>query len=322
MARVVVTDHVFDNLELTRTSLFRLGVEVVEAPSTDEATLVEFVRDAAAVITCYAPVTGAVVRAAAAGGCKVIARTGIGVDNVDVKEASRLGIQVTNVPDYCLDEVADHALTLLLGAIRGLAEASRSVAEGGWTAPRAVHRVSGQRLALIGVGAIGERVAGRARPFGFEVVGSDPFRTDWTGSNAQPVASVADAVVDADAISLHAPLTEDTFHLVDDFFLDSLRRRPVLVNTSRGGLVDLDAVVRALDDGRLAAVSLDVTDPEPPPRDHAIRSHPRALITPHMAYYSLEAQDELQRSAAEEVVRALSGSAPRSPVNAPTPVAT
>lgn len=321
MTRVVVTDHVFDDLDLTRTSLLPLGVEVVEAPSTDEATLVELVRDAAAVITCYAPVTGAVVQAAAAGGCKVIARTGIGVDNIDVEEATRLGIQVTNVPDYCLDEVADHTVALLLAAARGLTEASRTVTEGSWTAPKAVHRLSGRRLALIGVGAIGERVAGRARAFGFEVVGYDRFRTEWEGSEAQPVGSIADAVVEADAISLHAPLTEETHHLVDDAFLDTLRRRPVLVNTSRGGLVDLDAVVRALEDGRLAAACLDVTDPEPPPRDHAIRAHPRALVTPHMAYYSLEAQDELQRRAAEEVVRALTGAVPRSPVNAPTALA-
>lgn len=137
MTRVVVTDHVFDDLDLTRASLLPLGVEVVEAPSTDEATLVELVRDAAAVITCYAPVTGAVLQATAAGGCKVIARTGIGVDNIDVEEATRLGIQVTNVPDYCLDEVADHTVALLLAAARGLTEASRTVTEGSWTAPKA-----------------------------------------------------------------------------------------------------------------------------------------------------------------------------------------
>lgn len=322
MTRVVITDHVFGDLEPTRTSLLPLGAEIVEAPSTDEATLIELVQDATAVITCYASVTGAVVQAAASGGCKVIARTGIGVDNVDVEEATRLGIQVTNVPDYCLDEVADHTFALLLAAIRRLAEASRSVAKGEWTPPIDVHRVSGKRLALLGVGAIGERVASRARPFGFEVVGYDPFRNDWTTSNAQPVASIADAVTNADAISLHTPLTEHTFHLVDDSFLDSLQRHPALVNTSRGGLVDLDAVLHALDDGRLTAASLDVTDPEPPPHNHAIRTHPRALVTPHMAFYSIEAQDELQQRAADEIVRALTGSAPRSPVNQPTPTTT
>ncbi len=321
MTRVVVTDHVFDNLDLTRTSLLPLGIEVVEAPSTDEATLVELVRDAAAVIVCYAPVTKAVVQAAAAGGCKVIARTGIGLDNVDVEEATRLGIQVTHVPDYCLDEVADHTIALLLAAFRRLAEASRSVAEGAWTAPKGVRRLSGRRLALVGVGAIGERVAGRARAFGFDVVGYDPFRTEWEGSAARPAASVAEAVIEADAISLHAPLTEGTRHLVNDALLDTLRCRPVLVNTSRGALVDLDAVVRALDAGRLGAACLDVTDPEPPPPDHAIRTHSNALVTPHMGFYSIEAQHELQQRAAEEVARALTGEAPRSPVNRPAALA-
>lgn len=321
MARVVVIDHVFDDLELTRETLLPLGVEVVEASAADEATLVDVVRDASALMVCYAPIPRAVVRAASEGGCKVIARTGIGVDNVDVEEATRLGIQVTNVPDYCLDEVADHAITLLLAAARGLLEASRTVADGGWTAPTGVHRLSGRRLALVGVGAIGERVAVRARAFGFEIVGYDPFRAAWDGSAARPVASIADAVVEADAISLHAPLTKETHNLVDDAFLDSLQRRPVLVNTSRGGLVDLDAVVRALDDGRLEAACLDVTDPEPPRADHPIRTHPRAIVTPHMAFYSIEAQHELQRRAAEEIARALTGEAARSPVNRPAKLA-
>ncbi len=315
MPRALVTDHVFDDLTPTRANLLPLGVEVVEAPDTDEETLAELAGDAVALIVCYAPIPKTVIRAAATGGCKIIARTGIGVDNIDIEEATSLGIQVTNVPDYCLDEVADHTIALLLAAFRKVIDAHRVVSEGGWTAPQEVHRLAGRRLAVIGVGAIGERVAARARAFDFDVLGYDPFRSDWAGSAARPVGSMAEAVVEADAISLHAPLTEETHHLVDHEFLGALRRRPVLINTGRGGLVDLDAVVAALDAGVLEAACLDVTDPEPPPADHRIRTHPRALVTPHMAFFSIEAQQELQRRAAEEVERAISGVAPRSPVN-------
>jgi len=320
MPRVVVTDHVFDDLDLTRSTLRPLGVEVVEAPSPDESTLVDLVQDAVGVIVCYARVTAAVLRAAADGGCRIVARTGIGVDNIDVQEATALGIQVTNVPDYCLDEVADHTVALLLAALRGLGECARTVASGGWTPPKEVHRLAGRRLALVGVGGIGERVAHRARSFGLDVVAYDPFRSDWTGSDARRADSLAGAVEDADAISLHVPLTDETCGLVDDAFIAGLHGRPVLLNTSRGGLVDLDAVVRALDDGKLVAACLDVTDPEPLPADHPIRTHPRALVTPHMGFYSIEAQRELQQRAAEEIVRALSGDPPRSPVNAVTAV--
>lgn len=317
MKHIVVTDYVFDDLDLTREALLPLGVEVVEAPGTDEATLAELARGAVGVMVCYAPITTAVVRAAAEGGCRIISRTGIGLDNIDVAEATQLGIQVTNVPDYCLDEVADHAMAVLLSAARELWSASAEVASGGWKTPKEIHRLGGRRLALVGVGAIGQRVADRAAPFGFHILGYDPYRSDWTGSGVERVDALDDAVVDADFISLHCPLTENTHHLVDDSFLSRLLRSPVLINTGRGELVDLDAVVRALDDGRLSAACLDVFSPEPPPADHPIRTHPRALVTPHMGFYSLEAQDELQQHAADEVVRALTGIAPRSPVNSP-----
>jgi D-3-phosphoglycerate dehydrogenase len=315
MPRAVVTDHVFENLEPTRRVLSHLGVEVLVAPDTSEATLTELTRDAAALIVCYAPISKVVLQAAAAGGCKVVVRTGIGVDNIDVQEATTLGIQVANVPDYCLDEVADHTMALLLAVSRKVVEARQVVEEGGWTPPHDVHRLRGRRLAVIGVGAIGERVAARARAFGFDVVGFDPFRSVWVGSSAEPVGSVDEAVIRADAISLHTPLTDETHHLIDDELLRKLECRPVLVNTARGGLVDLDAVVRALDGGLLEAACLDVTDPEPPPSDHPIRKHPRALLTPHMSFFSIEAQADLQQRAAEEVERALRGAPPRSPVN-------
>jgi len=313
--RVVVSDHVFDDLELERGLLEPLGVELVLAPSADEDTLVELAEGADAMLVCYAPVGARVVEAAARGGCRILARYGIGVDNIDVEAATRAGIRVTNVPDYCLDEVADHTMALLLGAARQLVSASRAVAEGRWAVPHGrVHRLQGRRLALLGVGRIGGRVVERARSFGLEVVGYDPFLARRVES-LTPTGSAEEAVEDADYVSLHMPLTEETRHIVGDRLIDAMRRAPVILNTSRGGLVDLAAAGRALERGALSGLALDVTETEPLPPDSPLRTDPRVIVTPHMAFYSVESTRELQRRAAEEVVRALRGEPARSALN-------
>lgn len=312
--RVVVTDHVFKDLEIERSLLAPLGAELVLAPAKDEATLAGLAREADAMLVCYAPITQQVVDAAR-GRCRIFARYGIGYDNIPVEAATAAGILVTNVPDYCIEEVADHTVTLLLAAARGLVPAAISVREGQWQVPReGVRRLRGRRLALLGLGRIGREVAARAAALKLEVLVYDPYLTA-DPPDARRVGSLEEALKEADFVSLHLPLSAETRHLIGDRTLDLMARSPVLINTSRGGLVDLDAVVRALDDGRLAAAALDVTDPEPLPLDHPLRTHPRAIVTPHMAFYSAEAQDELQRRAAEEVVRRLSGEPPRCPVN-------
>jgi D-3-phosphoglycerate dehydrogenase len=311
---VLVTDHVFGGLGAERAALADIGYELVEAPDTDERTLSALAEGAEALLVCFAPVPAPVVEAAGRGGCRIIARYGIGVDNVDVAAATREGILVTNVPDYCLDEVADHAMALLLGAARAVVGAAAAVRAGEWKVPQeGIHRLQGRRLALLGVGRIGRRVAARAQAFGFEVVGYDPFVEDW--GDIRGVGSVEEAVAEADAVSLHAPLTEDTRHIIGEASIAAMRRRPIVVNTSRGPLVDLEAAHRGLESGQIGALALDVTEPEPLPPDHPLRTHPRAIVTPHMSFYSAEAQDELQRRAVEEVVRALTEREPRCPVN-------
>jgi phosphoglycerate dehydrogenase-like enzyme len=235
---------------------------------------------------------------------------------VDIDAATRAGILVTNVPDYCLDEVADHAMALLLAAARNVLPAALSVRSGEWTVPKeGVHRLQGRRLALLGVGRIGQRVAARSRAFGIEVVGFDPFVSDWSDIDAEPAESLEEALAETDLVSLHAPLTPSTEHMIDDTAIGYMRRAPILVNTSRGGLVDLEAATRALDDGRLSGLALDVTEVEPLPEDHPLRRHPRALITPHMSFHSAEASEDLQKRTVEEVLLALNGEPPRSPVN-------
>ena len=316
MARVLITDHVFPGLDIEHEVLSAIDGEVVLAPSTDEDTLVDLARDVDGILVCFAAVTERVVDAAAAGGCRVIARYGIGYDNVAVGAATGHGIVVTNVPDYCLDEVADHTMAMLLDVARGITAASRAVASGGWAIDHSgIHRIAGRRLALIGLGGIGRRVAARAQAFGLEVVGFDPFLDPFDVPGVGQATTLEDAVCDADFISLHVPATPENYHLIGFEAIDAMRAAPVLINSARGVLVDLDAVLQGLEAGALGAAALDVTEPEPLPEAHPLRNHPRALITPHMAFHSVEATEELQRRAATEVRRVLSGEIPSRPVN-------
>jgi D-3-phosphoglycerate dehydrogenase len=312
---VLVTDHVFANLDIERSILEPIGYDVTLADDTGEAALADAARGATAILACYAKVTEPVIAAAAEAGCRVISRYGVGYDNIDVEAATRRGIVVTYVPDYCLDEVADHTLALLLGLARGVVDADRAVRRGEWAVPHgSIHRLQGRRLAVIGAGGIGRRVIQRARAFGFDVVGFDPYIEDWNVDAAR-ADTLEDAVREADAVSLHVPMTDENHHLIDREAIGVMERAPIIVNTARGPLVDLDAVAEALERGDLSGVALDVTEVEPPPADHPLRRHPRAILTPHMGFYSVEAQAELQRRAAEEVARALAGEPPHRPVN-------
>ncbi len=266
-------------------------------------------------LVCFATIPASVVAAAADAGCRIISRYGIGYDNIDVDAATERKLLVTYVPDYCLDDVADHAMALLLALARGVFHAGLSVREGGWSVPHgSVHRLQGRRLAVIGVGGIGARVVDRARGFGIEPVGFDPYRGGLARARRTSVQlrrGGRRSRLRLPARAAHPRYTAP----VNAESIAGMRRAPIVVNTARGPLVDMDAAVEALDSGALSGLALDVTETEPPPPDHPLRSHPRAVLTPHMAFYSVEAQAELQRRAAEEVARALTGEPPDRPVN-------
>jgi len=314
--RVVVCDHVFADLEIERRAVAGLGAELVVAESADEDALVAAAEHADALLVCYAKIGSRVVEAAARGGCKVIARYGIGVDNVDIAAATKAGIRVTNVPDYCIDEVADHTMALLLASARQLVPAAESVRADAWEMPRdGVHRIAGRQLALLGVGRIGSRVSSRARAFGLHVVGYDPFLATGAGDLDARVSTLDEAVAHADFVSLHMPLNDETKHVVDDRLIGEMRRSPVLINTSRGGLIDSAAALRGLESGALSGLALDVTEEEPLPLQSPLRRHPKVIVTPHMGFYSIESEQELQRRAVDEVVRALRGEPAVSRVN-------
>jgi D-3-phosphoglycerate dehydrogenase / 2-oxoglutarate reductase len=235
MTRVIVTDHVFESLDATREVLEPMGVEVVLAAQPDEDALVELCSEGVdGLLVCFAQVGGRVVQAAADAGCRIIARYGIGYDNVAVDTATANGIVVTRVPDYCLDEVADHALALMLSAARGVSAGQREVRDGGWTMPREVFRLRGRRLALIGVGQIGSRLAQRALVIGLEVVGFDPYLESWPAGVAR-ADSLDEALAEADIVSLHVPLTDENRGLIGERAISAMhqQRRAAGSSTSR-----------------------------------------------------------------------------------------
>lgn len=307
MHKVLVTDTDMPSFEIEERVLSPLGVEIRLAPSADEQTLAAEASDSAAIMVGYAPVREAVIAAAARGGCRAIIRYGIGYDNVDIAAAERHGIPVANVPDYCSDEVADHSMAFLLCHARRIIDATTSVRAGQWDIPKdQVPRLQGRCLGLLGFGRIGRRVAARALTFGLKVEAYDPIApVDMPGLTQ--VKSIKELYETADYISLHVPLRDETRHLINDSAIQAMRRKPLLINTARGGLVDLDAVTRGLDSGQLSGVAFDVFETEPLPVDHPLRTNPKAIITPHMSYYSNESEPDLIRLVAEEVARALRG---------------
>jgi len=315
---VVITDHVFASLAIEQALLGAIGASVTTLQATTEAELLDAVAGADAVLVCYAPITRRVIERMAR--CRIIARYGIGVDNVDLEAASAKGIAVTNVPDYCVDEVSDHALAFVLACARRVSVLSGRVRAGRWEAKDAVpiHRLRGRVLGLVGFGKIPRRLAEKAGPLGMTLLAFDPYVGDEE-MRARGVRKVElDALLaESDFVSVHAPLVPQTRGLIGEPQLRAMKRNAYLINTARGPLVVESALVRALEEGWIAGAALDVLEHEPPGRDHPFQRFDHVILTPHVAFYSEESVEELQRKAAEEVVRALSGEPLRSLVNTP-----
>lgn len=251
--------------------------------------------------------------------CKVVVRGGVGVDNVDLEAAGRLGIVVCNVPDYGSEEVADHALMLLLACARRLTTLHNAIAQGVWDASLifGAPRLRGCTVGIIGCGRIGSAFALRAKALGMRVVLYDPYQPAGLDKSlgVERVFQLEELLPQAQFLSLHCPLTRETHHIVNDRTIGQLPRGAYLINTARGGCVDLPAVVRALDSGQLTAAGLDVVEGEPL-ADEQARKHPRIVFTPHAAYYSVEGYREMRRKGVEEVIRVLRDEPVRNPVNA------
>jgi D-3-phosphoglycerate dehydrogenase len=312
---VVVADSVFPNLDLARAVVSRAGAELRLASQPTPESIVAAAREADALLVTYAKINADMIREMKK--CKIISRFGIGVDNVDIEAATRQRIVVTKVPDYCIDEVSDHAMALLLSLVRKIPFSSARAHAGRWEMPAVtpIHRLRGTVLGLVGFGRIPQLVAPKAKAFGMRVMAYDPY----VPLNVMEQAGVGrlefpELLKISDYISIHSPLLPETHHLFSDEVFRQMKPGALIVNTSRGPVVDEAALARALDAKQLAGAALDVLEQEPPVNS-PLFGRDNVILTPHTSFYSVESLEELQTKAAEEVVRVLSGQPPLNPVN-------
>lgn len=314
---IAITDSPFPSLEPVEKALAGLDPELRLAKSPSADDILAVAKDADAVVVCYAKLPGELLRQLEK--CKVIGRTGLGVDNIDLPAASELGITVTYVPDYCLHEVSDHAMAMLLSLARKIPFSNKVVQSGRWEMPAVVpiRRLTGQVLGLLGFGNIPRMVAPKAQAFGLRVVAFDPYVKPEVFWAADVEGVSFDALLGiSDFISVHAPLTPQTRHLLDAEAFAKTKKGALIVNTARGPLIDETALVAALDSGQLGGAALDVVEVEPLAKDSPLLGRDNVILTPHTAFYSVEALQELQRKAATDVARVLSGEKPVYPVRA------
>jgi D-3-phosphoglycerate dehydrogenase len=311
---VAVLGTRWGNLEIERRVL-EPPINLAVAADASPPALIAAARDAAAVLlgsqaVCSAEVIGALAA------CRVIVRYGVGTDNVDLEAARARQIPVANVPDYGVDEVATHALTLALACYRKLFLATELPRRGEWRAGplRPIQAVNETTFGVVGLGRIGRTLAGKAAALGFRVLASDPYISADRVPRRIRLVPLNELLREADLVSLHMPVTPETQGLIGPAALARMKPSAYLINTARGELVDEAALAKALRANRLAGAALDVLRKEPPPPDHPLLSCRGVLVTPHVGWYSEAAEQRLRRSAAEEVRRALRGKPLRNPV--------
>ncbi|HLN31903.1 MAG TPA: C-terminal binding protein [Gemmataceae bacterium] len=307
--KVIVTDHRFESLDLETAILGPLGCEVVAEQCNTPEDLIARVADADCLITQFAPINAAVIDKLKH--CRVIVRYGVGVDNVDVEAARRKGIPVCNVPDYCMDEVADHALALILGLTRQIVAITTTVRSGVWKLPVPLEQMrvlKEMTVGIVGYGRIGREVASRLHGFKAKILVYDPgvAASDITRAGYDPV-SLDELFQSSDLVTLHCPSTAHTKRMISRDTIDKMKKGALLVNVARGDLVDSRDLISALRSGRLGGAALDVTDPEPINAVSPLLSMPYVLITNHVAAASVTAIRMLRTRAAETVARAIRG---------------
>ncbi len=319
MARtlIAVTDSPFPSLDPAKAALARIDAELRMAKSGSPEDILAVAREADGVLVTYAKLPGDLLRQLKR--CKVIGRFGLGVDNIDLPAASELGITVTYVPDYCLHEVSDHAMALLLALVRKIPLSDRLVQGGRWEMPAVVpiRRLRDRVLGLVGFGNIPRALAPKAKAFGLRVVTHDPYVSPDVLAAAGVQAVSFDQLLEmSDYISIHAPLLPATRGLFNAQVFAKAKKGVLLVNTARGPLIEEAALAAALESGQVGGAALDVVAVEPLPKDSPLKGRDNVILTPHTGFYSVEALEELQSKCASDVARVLSGEKPVYPISA------
>lgn len=322
--KVVITDYEFPNLDHEKRIAAESGAELSINQTRDAAELARITKDADVVLDLYAPITREVLAGLAPGA--TVIRYGMGYDTIDVEAATELGVRVCNVPDYGGDTVADHTVMLALAAMRKLLDYQQVIAgsEGGWLNAADVGPVVALEdaiVGLVGTGQIGRKVAKRLQGFGATIIAYDPYaKAEQMAAEGITLVELDELVARADLVSLHAPLTDETRHIINAERIAAMKPTAVIVNTARGPLVDTVAAAKAVNDDLLGGLGFDVFESEPLEADHPLRTAKRTLLTPHAAYYSGRSLNNLQQFAAEEMGRAVRGEALRCQVNRSAPM--
>ena len=317
MATILVTDHEYPDLSIERAVLADTDVTLCETQAETEAELIEAIEryGADGLLNQYTSVGRAVFEAHPE--LQVVGRYGIGVDTIDLDAATEYRVQALNVPDYCLDEVPTHAMALLLTVERRTATYTEQVRDGvwDWTQGQPIYRLRGRTLGLAGFGALARNLVPRAEAFGVDVVAYDPYVDEERMRNAGVEKVSFDELLDrSDIISVHVPLTDETHHLFDAEAFESMDDQATIINTSRGAVIDVDALSEAITDGEIRGAGLDVM-PDEPPEHHPLFDHDSVVLSPHVAWYSEESIVDLRRRITEDVLRVLQGDHPENPVN-------
>lgn len=311
--QVVITDCDHGSIREEKEEFDRMGAELILAQVREEEELIRVGKEADGLINQYALLTRRVFENLPK--CKVVARYGVGVDSIDLRAATDLGIIIANVPDYCIDEVASHAVAMMLTLTRKTAFFDRKVKSSQWDFRQGtpIHRIQGKTLGLIGCGKIGFEVAKRISAFGVKVMAFDPY-IQRTGEKIE-LTDLETVLRKSDFISIHCPLNDSTQHLIGEQEFKKMERKPLLINTSRGPIVNEKALIQALEEGRISGAGLDVLETEPPDSKNPMLKMENVIFSPHVGFYSEESISELKRRTARNVSDVLRGRWPGSVVN-------
>jgi len=316
--KIVITDYRFPDVEQERRAVEAAGGTLVTGQATTEEQVADLCRDADGVLTARAPIGARAISAMQR--CRIIVRYGIGVDTVDIVAATARGIMVANVPDYCLDEVSDHALALLMMLSRQMIPAIALAKEDIWAVGKMppLQRLRGQTCGLIGCGRIGSLLAGKVKALGMSVIVHDPYLSESRAREMGAELVSLDALLArADFISLHASLNDATHHLLGEAAFAKMKKTASIINTARGGLIDEAALLAELDGGKIFAAGLDVVESETEvtPLRTALVRHPKIIVTAHTAWLSQQARALLQLRAIEQALACLRGETPYGLIN-------
>jgi D-3-phosphoglycerate dehydrogenase len=313
---IAIADTVFPSLDPAKKALSGQTSEDFRMSNDSSAeSILAVAADADALLVTYSQINAEVIDGLK--NCKVIGRFGIGTDNIDIMAATKKGITVCYAPVYCLDEVSDHAMALLLACVRKIPFANARAAQGRWEMPAVapISRIRGKTLGLIGLGNIPQKIVGKAQAFGIDVIASDPYCPDETFSqlNVEKV-DLNDLLGRSDYISVHAPLTSETENMFNMDAFKKMKKSAYLINTARGPLIEISDLAKALDAGELAGAGLDVLPEEPPTKNNPLLGRDDVVLTPHTGFYSEDSLLDLQTTVATDVATILSGGEPKYPV--------